>query len=117
LKLTLHQSIPLDDQGVKEEADMSHLQQSLQSLKDNFLQQAATVDSQKQIEDLRIRFLGKKGELTQILRGMGLLEATERPMVGQIANDIRELIEQQLSERLTQVKQSKDAAWNARPLM
>lgn len=75
---------------------MSHLQESLQLLREKFTQQVSSIDTQKQVEDLRISFLGKKGELTQILRGMGQLDASERPMVGQIANEIREQIEQQL---------------------
>lgn len=83
---------------------MGHLQESLQALKDTFLQQVKSIDSQKQVEDLKIRFLGKKGELTQILRGMGQLDASERPLVGQIANDIREQIEQQLTEAQTKIK-------------
>ena len=77
---------------------MSQLQDSLQALRDMFLQQVKTIDSQKQVEDLRIRYLGKKGELTQILRGMGRLDAAERPLVGQVANEIREQIEQHLAD-------------------
>lgn len=84
---------------------MSHLQESLQTLRDAFLQQVKSIDTQKQVEDLRIRFLGKKGELTQILRGMGQLDASERPLVGQIANEIREQIEQRLAEAQTSVRQ------------
>ena len=45
------------------------------------------------IEDLRIKYLGKKGELTAVLRGMGKLSAEERPIIGQLANDIRAEIE------------------------
>lgn len=78
---------------------MNPLQQSLLALKDDFLRQVGTADLMKQIEDLRIRYLGKKGELTQILRGMGALSAADRPLVGQVANDVRELIEQALATR------------------
>lgn len=84
---------------------MSQLQESLQALRETFLDQIRAIDSQKQVEDLRIRFLGKKGELTQILRGMGQLDAAERPMVGQIANEIREQIELILSEAQTKIRQ------------
>lgn len=45
------------------------------------------------LDALRVRFLGKKGELTAILRGMGALSAEERPVVGQMANDVRARIE------------------------
>ena len=41
------------------------------------------------IDDLRVRYLGKKGELTAILKQMGKLSAEERPKVGQLANEVR----------------------------
>ena len=45
------------------------------------------------LESLRIKYLGKKGELTAVLRGMGALSPEERPIVGQIANEVRAEIE------------------------
>lgn len=50
------------------------------------------------MEKVRIEFLGKKGKLTQILRGMGKLSKEERPKVGKMANEIRAEIEENLSE-------------------
>ncbi len=51
------------------------------------------------LEAIRIRYLGKKGELTAVLRGMGQLTAEERPVIGQIANEVREAIEKELGEK------------------
>ena len=51
-------------------------------------------ESIREIEDLRVRFLGKKGELTAILKQMGGLSSEERPVVGQLANEIRGDIEE-----------------------
>ncbi len=51
------------------------------------------------LEALRIRFLGKKGELTAVLRGMGQLTAEERPVIGQLANEVREYIENAIAEK------------------
>ena len=51
------------------------------------------------LEAIRIRFLGKKGELTAVLRGMGALSAEERPIVGQLANEIRADIENSISAK------------------
>ncbi|MCI9449936.1 MAG: phenylalanine--tRNA ligase subunit alpha [Clostridiales bacterium] len=45
------------------------------------------------LEALRIKYLGKKGELTAVLRGMGALSAEERPVIGQLANEVRAKIE------------------------
>lgn len=52
----------------------------------------------KTIEDLRIKYLGKKGELTKILRGMKSLSPEERPIIGKLSNDVRNEIEKLLSE-------------------
>ena len=51
------------------------------------------------LESLRIKYLGKKGELTAVLRGMGSLSAEERPVIGQLANDIRSEIEAKIAAR------------------
>ena len=51
-----------------------------------------------EIEELRIRYLGKKGELTAVLRGMGKLSAEERPVIGQLANEVRAEIEKKIDE-------------------
>ena len=60
--------------------------------------QLQSIDSIKALEDMRVAFLGKKGELTQILKGMGALTAEERPIVGQLANEARAFIEGKMDE-------------------
>ncbi|MBR5237056.1 MAG: phenylalanine--tRNA ligase subunit alpha [Clostridia bacterium] len=55
--------------------------------------------SLSELEDIRVRLLGKKGELTAILRGMGGLSAEERPVIGQLANEVRSFIENRLDEQ------------------
>ena len=56
------------------------------------------------LEEIRIRYLGKKGELTAVLRGMGALTAEERPIVGQLANDVRAYIESALAAKAEEQK-------------
>ncbi len=51
------------------------------------------------LENLRVKYLGKKGELTAILKQMGQLSAEERPVIGQLANDVRRTIEEKITER------------------
>ena len=53
----------------------------------------------KDVDDLKVKFLGKKGELTAILKEMGKLSAEERPVIGQMANEVRQSIEKMLEER------------------
>lgn len=52
-----------------------------------------------ELEELRIRYLGKKGELTSVMKGMGGLSAEERPVIGQLANEVRSKIESALEEK------------------
>lgn len=53
----------------------------------------------EKLEELRIQFLGKKGELTAVMKGMGKLSPEERPVIGQLANEVRSRIEQALEEK------------------
>ncbi len=55
------------------------------------------------LDELRVKFLGKKGELTAVLKQMGSLSAEERPVMGQIANSVRADIEKKLEERKTEI--------------
>lgn len=57
------------------------------------------IDSSDDIEELRIKYLGKKGELTAVLRGMGSVSPEERPLIGQLANEVRGRIEEALAAK------------------
>ncbi|MGI5972063.1 MAG: phenylalanine--tRNA ligase subunit alpha [Oscillospiraceae bacterium] len=60
-----------------------------------------------ELEALRVRFLGKKGELTAILKQMGRLSPEERPVIGQLANSVREDMERKLAEQTRVLQQKK----------
>lgn len=60
----------------------------------------------KSINDLdkfRVKYLGKKGELTSVLRGMGQLSPEERPIIGKLANEVRASIEENIEKRMKQL--------------
>ena len=61
------------------------------------------------IEEIRIKYLGKKGELTAVLRGMGQLSPEERPVIGQLANEVRATIEAKI-EQLSEEQKAKAQA-------
>lgn len=61
--------------------------------------------SAEQIENFRVAVLGKKGELTSILKMMGKLSAEERPVMGQLANDVRSFIEEKITEKANEIKE------------
>ncbi|MFC5702034.1 phenylalanine--tRNA ligase subunit alpha [Cohnella faecalis] len=71
----------------------------LEALRSEALQQLADVADAARLNDLRVHYLGKKGQLTEILRGMGALTAEERPIIGQVANDVRAAIEAVIAEK------------------
>lgn len=61
--------------------------------------------STDELEKVRVKYLGKKGELTEVLRGMGSLSAEERPLIGKVANEVRESIEGLLLNAKGQMKE------------
>ena len=63
-------------------------------------------ESKEQIEEARIKYLGKKGELTAILKQMGKLSAEERPVIGQLANEIRADIEAKIAAKSEELKKA-----------
>ena len=89
---------------------MGDLKQDLIRLQDTFDEHVKRVKTSQEADDLRIRYLGKKGELTLILRGMGALSADERPLVGQLANRVREHIDQLLDEALKKILEIEKSA-------
>ena len=67
----------------------------------------AEIEAADDTEALRVQYLGKKGELTAVLRGMGKVSPEERPLIGQLANEVRAEIEAAL-EKKAEEKQKKD---------
>ncbi|RZS93048.1 phenylalanine--tRNA ligase subunit alpha [Cuneatibacter caecimuris] len=75
------------------------MQEKLQQIKEKALDQIKQADVLDQLNDIRVAFLGKKGELTGILKGMKDVAPEDRPKVGQWVNDTRSAIESVLEER------------------
>ncbi len=74
------------------------MKETINEIKNVALKNLSEANDLKILEDLRVKYLGKKGELTQILKGMGSLSAEERPLVGQMANEVRVFIENKIEE-------------------
>lgn len=70
------------------------MKEKLEALKVEALAKLQEVMDQQVLNELRVKYLGKKGELTEVLRGMGGLSAEERPVIGQVANQVRSAIEE-----------------------
>lgn len=61
----------------------------------------------KTLREVRVKYLGKKGEITSVLRGMGKLPAIERPLIGALANDVRETLTSMIEEAETNLEEAK----------
>jgi phenylalanyl-tRNA synthetase alpha chain len=85
------------------------MKQQLEKIRENAIRELNEAKGQQIIENLRIKYLGKKGELTSILKQMGSLSAEERPKIGQLANEIREFIEVDLVKRASELKEEETA--------
>ncbi len=70
-----------------------YMKEQLNQIKQSALDALKNISTQVELEAFRVNFLGKKGKLTDILRGMGGLSAEERPIIGQLANEVRSFIE------------------------
>ena len=79
--------------------DFESLSGDLHRLMDLALAEIAKADDPAALEQLQIQYLGKKGDLTAVLRGIGALPAEDRPRVGAVANEIGEAVKTALSER------------------
>ena len=78
---------------------MMNMKEQLQLIREQASSQIAALSDPKALEEIRVKILGKKGELTAILKQMGSLSAEERPVMGQLANDVRAFIEKSISEK------------------
>ncbi|WP_188206364.1 phenylalanine--tRNA ligase subunit alpha [Alkalibacillus aidingensis] len=68
------------------------MKERLQTLKQEALDQVNSASDQRALQDVKVYYLGKKGQITDVLKGMGKLSKEERPVVGQLANEVRDEI-------------------------
>lgn len=75
------------------------MKEELETLQQEALVKIKETDQLKDLQDIRVAYLGKKGSLTGVLRGMGKLSKEERPVIGEVANRVRETITAALDEK------------------
>jgi len=76
------------------------MREKLEQMRDEALRCIAQADGESVLQEIRVRFLGRKGELTGLMKGLGALSAEERPLVGQLVNTIKDEIESRLESAL-----------------
>ena len=85
---------------------MTSIQEQLKELNTSAVNAIVSTDSLDSLEQLRVQYLGKKGQLSQILRGMGKLSPQERPKVGSLANVVKEEVQTSLEQRKQELQQA-----------
>lgn len=84
----------------------TEIESQLQILAESAQKAIATADTLQRLEELRINYLGKKGELSLILKEMGKLSPEDRPRIGAVANDIKTEIQTSLTNQQQQLQQA-----------
>ncbi|MDR2976674.1 MAG: phenylalanine--tRNA ligase subunit alpha [Streptococcaceae bacterium] len=86
---------------------MSSLQERIEALKTQALASLPKLSDESALNDFRVSILGKKGQLTEILKGMKDLSNEERPIIGALANDFRDKITDLIEEKKQELESSK----------
>ncbi|MEG1800759.1 MAG: phenylalanine--tRNA ligase subunit alpha, partial [Oscillospiraceae bacterium] len=81
------------------------MKEQLENIRAATLKQISDVHTLAEIEDIRVKILGKKGEVTAILKQMGKLTSEERPVMGALANEVREAVENAIEAKLAELNQ------------
>ena len=81
------------------------MKEQLANIKSEALAAIAGSETTAALDGVRVKYLGKKGELTAVLKQMGKLSAEERPVIGQIANEVRETLTQAIAAQHTRLEE------------
>jgi phenylalanyl-tRNA synthetase alpha chain len=82
------------------------MKERLEELKLEALQKVKDAQDVKQLQEVRVAYLGKKGPITEVLKGMGKLSAEERPVIGQLANDVRTAVATEIETKQEQLEKA-----------
>ena len=80
------------------------MKEKIATIKANSIKEISSCENLKELSDLKVKYLGKKGELTAILRGMGALRPEERPIIGELVNQVRDELELNIQKREKELK-------------
>lgn len=81
------------------------MKEKLAEIRKNAKEKIEEIKDLQTLNDIRVKYLGKKGELTEILRGMGALSAEERPKIGSLVNEVRNEIEETIKKAETKLQE------------
>ena len=81
------------------------MQEKLMQIQEVALKEIEEASNSTDLSDIRVKYLGKKGELTTILKSMGGLSKEERPIVGKMVNDVKKVVEEKLDAAINAIKE------------
>ena len=81
------------------------MQDKLMQIQKIALEKIEAAKNSEAIETIRVKYLGKKGELTTILKGMGALSKEERPVIGKMVNDVKKVVEEKIEAVAKEIKE------------
>ena len=87
------------------------MEQELQRIKEEAFSAIKSASDEQALQDVRVKYLGKKGEVTALLKGLGKLSPEERPKMGALVNAVRQALEEEIDALKTSMEV---AAMNAR---
>lgn len=80
------------------------MKEQVEQIKQNSIKEMEEVKTIKELTELKVKYLGKKGELTTVLRGMGKLSPEERPIIGSLVNNVRDLLDEKFTQKERELK-------------
>ena len=80
------------------------MKEEIEQIQKSALEEIKQAQDLKSLGEVKVKYLGKKGELTKALRGMGGLSAEERPIIGKLVNEVRDLLEEEFDKKEKQLK-------------
>lgn len=83
------------------------MEHELLTIKNNALSLIFDAKDKKELEEIKLQFLGRSGELTKALKGLTKLSADEKPLVGRVANEVKNIIEDAISQKESELKSTK----------
>lgn len=83
-----------------------NMKEKLNQIKETVEKHLSAAKTPENLEEIRIKYLGKKGELTSVLKGMGKLSPEERPVIGALANEIRDFLSSELDTKKEELEKA-----------
>lgn len=81
------------------------MKEKIQKIRQNSVNEISNAKDLQNLNELKVKYLGKKGELTAVLRGMGALSSEERPVIGSLVNTVRDELEKLVTDKEKEFKQ------------